>query len=89
MVWLSREVYNSEEGRRAYLVASSQGLRDHFIVWAIVVNRPGAGEEWLASFLVKRSCTESLSLGIDGIHLHLTLFCDLIKDGRLIYWRAF
>ena len=25
----------------------------------------------------------------DGIHMHITLFCDLIKDGRMVGWRPF
>ena len=25
----------------------------------------------------------------DGVHVPLTLFCNLIKDGRLVLWRPF
>ena len=25
----------------------------------------------------------------DGIYVHLTLFCEMIKDGRLVDWQPF
>ena len=63
MVRLSREVCMilRREGERA----SSGALRNLVVGWTIIVHRWGAREERLAYSLMKRSCMESLSLGVN------------------------